>query len=252
MQCSHAGRHTHRFGSNTGTEASDKPPQSHKYHSLIVLSLEPLIFSQSNSVYIYDSTHCFMLLLLNHIHQPTQSHVFFSRPQHCMPDVGCYMSGRKQQCCLETPPQSPCLQLNQSARNRVFHLQSIWNWGNQPDVQSCLLKQSPCLGFGSWTDSQPCGMAAVEGLFKLHPGWWVAVRRAMDREFRKGKKKRDGRAGGGVSWAGRTVTLTPRCTGKEMSWTSKKKNEVYKLKAVGNGERVCREWGRWKGVGGWH
>lgn len=130
-----------------------------------------------------------MLLLLNHIHQPTQSHVFFSRPQHRMPDVGCYMSGRKQQCCLETPPQSPCLQLNQSARNRVFHLQSIWNWGNQPDVQSCLLKQSPCLGFGSWTDSQPCGMAAVEGLFKLHPGWWVAVRRAMDREFRKGKKK---------------------------------------------------------------
>lgn len=29
-------------------------------------------------------------------------------------------------------------------------------------------------------------MAAVEGLFKLHPGWWVAVRRAVDREFRKG------------------------------------------------------------------
>lgn len=96
--------------------------------------------------------------------------LFVSRPQHCTPYVGCNMSGRKSQCCLETPPQSPCLQLNQSLRNRVFHLQSIWNWGNQPDVQSCLLKHSPCLGFGSWTDSQPCGMAAVEGLFKLHPG----------------------------------------------------------------------------------
>lgn len=96
--------------------------------------------------------------------------------------------------------------------------------GSQPDVQSCLLKHSPCLGFGSWTDSQPCGMAAVEGLFKLHPGWWVAVRRAMDREFRKGKK-RDGRAGVGGGWgggAGRTVTLTPRCTKKEMSWILKK------------------------------
>lgn len=55
-------------------------------------------------------------------------------------------------------------------REIVFHLQSIWDWENQPDVQSCLLKESLCLGFGSWTDSQPCGMAAVEGLFKLHPG----------------------------------------------------------------------------------
>lgn len=61
--------------------------------------------------------------------------------------------------------------------------------------------QSHCLGSGSWTDSQPCGMAAVEGLFKLHPGWWVAVRGAMDREFRKREKVGDGLAGGGEkSW----------------------------------------------------
>ena len=196
-----------------------------------------------------------MLLLLNHIHQPTQSHVFFSRPQHCMPDVGCYMSGRKQQCCLETPPQSPCLQLNQSARNRVFHLQSIWNWGNQPDVQSCLLKQSPCLGFGSWTDSQPCGMAAVEGLFKLHPGWWVAVRRAMDREFRKGKKKKK------KGWKGRR-------RGK-LSWKdSDPDTKVYRKRNVLNLKKKkmkCTNWRQWGtgrgcvgnqegegGWGGWH
>lgn len=40
--------------------------------------------------------------------------------------------------------------------------EGVVGWG-QPDVQSYLL--SPCLCFGSWTDSQPCGMAAVEGAF---------------------------------------------------------------------------------------
>lgn len=139
-----------------------------------------------------------------------QSTTICLQPNRCMPDVCCNMSGTK--CCCRTPPQSPCLHLKLSLRNRVFHLQTVWNWGNQSDVQSCLLKH-PCLGFGSWTDSQPCGMAAVEGLFKLHPGWWVAVRGATDREFRT-LGEEGGRGTGKDGGCGRTVTLTVRCSEK--------------------------------------
>lgn len=170
-----------------------------------------------------------------------------------MPDVGCNMSGGKSQCWLETPPLSPRLQLNQSLRNRVFHLQSIWNWGNQPDVQSCLLKQSPCLGFGSWTDSQPCGMAAVEGLFKLHPGWWVAVRRAMDREFRKGGEKKDrSRRERRGRECGAPDTEVYRKNKYLKSW--KKNVQEYKLKEAEKAMIGECYWGRGigkvRGVGG--
>lgn len=60
----------------------------------------------------------------------------------------------------------------------------------------------------------------------------MAVRRAMDRVFRKGRKKkfREGRALGGGSGAGRTVTLTPRCTEKKKSGFLKKVNEMKAVK----------------------
>ena len=64
---------------------------------------------------------------------------------------------------------------------------------------------------------------------------WLSGGQWTDNFEREKKKKKDGRAGGGVSWAGRTVTLTPRCTGKEMSWTSKKKK--WSVQTEGSGDR---------------
>lgn len=74
MHHPHACRHTRCSGSNPDAEASDKSLQSHKYSSLTVFSQEPFIFLPKRpSVYKYNSTHCFMLLLLHHFHQLTWS-----------------------------------------------------------------------------------------------------------------------------------------------------------------------------------
>lgn len=57
----------------------------------------------------------------------------------------------------------------------IFHFQSIWVWGeNQPDVQSCLLKESHCLGSGSSSDSQsPVEWQLLRGFlnFTQTDGW---------------------------------------------------------------------------------
>lgn len=72
--CRQAGRHTRCFSFSTDTEASAKSLQNHKYSSLTVFSQEPFLFSQKHhNVYKYNSTHCFMLVLLNNVHQLTWS-----------------------------------------------------------------------------------------------------------------------------------------------------------------------------------
>lgn len=127
-------------------------------------------------------------------------------------------------------PQTPSLQPKGFLRNSLSPSVYLGLGGNWPDVQSCLLKENPCLGFVSWTDSWPCGMAAVEGLFKLHPGWWVAVRRAVDRGFPTGVRW-------GEDWAGGTVPLTTVCR-EEMSWSKRIKSR--------GGDKVLW-WGGWGG-----
>lgn len=188
MQCSHAGRHTLTALPQTQTQRQVmhlcRTPNT--VCPLYRTPKSVFFFLKHQNVYKHNSTHYLILVLLNNIHQPTWSQKNLSL-EH---DNACrYRLQRVETDVILPPPQWPCLRLNQSLRNRVFYLQFIWNWGDQPDVQSCLLKQSPCLGFGSWTDSQPRGMAAVEGLFKLHLGWWVAVRRPMDRAFLKKEER---------------------------------------------------------------
>lgn len=81
----------------------------------------PNSFPVCHNVYTCNNTHCFM---------PVTYFItlFVSRPQHCMPDVCCNVSGRKQ------------LHLGHPVYGRtnqweiVFHLQSIWDGQNQPDV----------------------------------------------------------------------------------------------------------------------
>lgn len=168
-----------------------------------------------------------MLVLLKHVHQPTwTSHTRLSSDHNTacqMLAVTC-QEGRSN-AALKLHLSHPVSSWSNLWEIESFTFSLFGIGGNQPDVQSCLLKQSPCLGFGSWTDSQPCGMAAVVGLFKLHPGWWVAVKRAMDREFPKEKR------GMGVDLGGQ---WPPRFPEKEMSQILK---QCIKWRYWTNGEQ---------------
>lgn len=124
MQCLYAGRQAGR--------------QTHKQHTPCALVQTQMInlcrttnilpshfapnsFPVCHNVYTCNNTHCFMLVTYFIT-------LFVSRPQHCMPDVCCNVSGRKQ------------LHLGHPVYGRtnqweiVFHLQSIWDGQNQPDV----------------------------------------------------------------------------------------------------------------------
>lgn len=178
MQCSHAGRQAWQAGRHTLC-FSVKQTQRQVIHLCTATNSTPLQCYPKKLPFFPQSSKMFTNIIprMNYAGVMKYCSSTYMKSNYLSPDhntarqmlaVTCQEGSSHAGSNL--PLSRPCLQLNQSLRNRVFHLQSIWNWGNQPDVQSCLLKQSPCLGFGSWTDSQPCGMAAVEGLFKLHPG----------------------------------------------------------------------------------